>query len=180
MVIIINIMNDSTCSAGDDNSDGTAILNASRRPPRPGRKQNGPTNCWRQFNAAHCRTKRLKGWDERQKTKENGARKNWTAEERDEANKPTKVHGKQAQKLELKTGRMGLCFVSRTLGLQRIDGCRKNGGKAEATMEGKRERVGEGIGERFGEGGGLGGGGAWGGGLGGDRRRVQEARSTRP
>ena len=49
---------------------------------------------------------------------------------------------------------MGLCLVSRTLGLQRIDGCRsqpvqarkrknKNGGKAVATVEGKRsERVG--------------------------------------
>ena len=64
------------------------ILNASRRPPRPGRKQRGAANCWCQFiTAAHRRTERLKGWDERQKTKEKGARKNWTAEERDEANK---------------------------------------------------------------------------------------------
>ena len=51
---------------------------------------------------------------------------------------------------------MGTSVVSRTLGLQRIDGCcsqplqarerkNRNGGKAEATMEGKRsERVGEG------------------------------------
>ena len=57
---------------------------------------------------------------------------------------------------------MGLCFVSRTLGLQRIDSCRsqpvqakETGGKAEATitMEGKRsKRVREG-GEKEGTGG---------------------------
>ena len=66
------------------------IWNASRRPPRPGRKQRGPTNCWCQFTAAHRRTERLKGWDERQKDKGEGARKNWTAEERDEAKKQLK------------------------------------------------------------------------------------------
>ena len=59
------------------------ILDASRRPPPPGRKQRGPTNFWCQFIAAHRRTERLKGWDEQ--STENWARKNWTAEERDEA-----------------------------------------------------------------------------------------------
>ena len=53
---------------------------------------------------------------------------------------------------------MGLCFVSRTLGLQRFDGCRcqpvqarkkQEWRKGEATMEGKRsERVVEGTGGR--------------------------------
>ena len=70
-------------------------LNVARRPPRPGRKQRGPTNCWCQFTAAHR-------WDERQKSKEKGARKNWTAEERDEAKKTIKVESRQ--KLEFENG----------------------------------------------------------------------------
>ena len=81
------------------------ILNASRRPPRPGRKQRGAANCWCQFiTAAHRRTERLKGWDERQKTKREGGE--------EKLDGGGKRRGKQAIKLEsrlrnsiLKTGR---------------------------------------------------------------------------
>ena len=85
---------------------------------------------------------------------------------------------------------MSLCFVSRTLGLQRIDSCRsqpvqakETGGKAEATitMEGKRsKRVREGgekAGKRvWGEGGGVRLKPGLRGGGGGEGVRLEEAR----
>ena len=122
------------------------MLHASRCPPRPSRKQRGPTNCWWQFTAAHRRTERLKGWDERQKQKRRGREKTGRRRKETRQKKTIKVESR----IEIsslipgrKSQQMGLCFVSRALGLQRIKGCRsqpvqarnkknKNGGKAEA------------------------------------------------
>ena len=152
------------------------LLNALRRPPRPGRKQRGPTNCWCQSTAARRRTERLTGGMGDKKQKRSGPGK--TGRRRNETRQRRNQSGKQVQKLEFESGQEmktnGLCFVSRTLGLQHS--CRSQPVQARKKQEWRKsgcnkeekrsERVGEGT---------AAGKGVWGGGAGdgGGRRTAQ-------